>query len=66
MSFLFLLTNVLIVRCFGLKRLLNALNVNVNETDMAGVSHGAVTHLAAPLCFRNLFEESTEQIAFLL
>jgi hypothetical protein len=28
--FVFLLTNVLIVRRFGLKRLLNALNVNVN------------------------------------
>ena len=27
--FLFLLTNVLILSCFGLKRLLNALNVNV-------------------------------------
>ena len=27
--FLFLLTNVLILNCFGLKRLLNALNVNV-------------------------------------
>ena len=29
-----LLTNVLIVRCFGQKRLLNALNVNVVMQDL--------------------------------
>ena len=67
MSFLFLLTNAHIVNRFGLKRLLNALNVYVYETDMAGVSRvGGTSYLAVPRCFGNLFEESTEQVAFLL
>ena len=42
--FLFLLTNVLIVRFFGLKRLLNALNLNVKCKDNVSFKIQLVCH----------------------